>query len=127
VLPAIAAVQAFEGRPLALIAGGFERGVDYEPLGAFLAERGAPTIVFTVPQNGERIREAVMAYGCDAVACADIPEAVLKASVWAPPGGVVLLSPAAASYGLFTNYEQRAAAFREAVQSLAATGSAPGP
>jgi UDP-N-acetylmuramoyl-L-alanine---L-glutamate ligase len=121
VLPAIAAARAFEGRPLALIAGGFDRGIDYAPLGAFLAERASPTLVITVPQNGERIRAALTERGCQVVACNDISQAVRHAALWAPRGGVVLLSPAAASYGLFANYEQRAAAFRSAVASLGTT------
>ncbi|MHB1498412.1 MAG: UDP-N-acetylmuramoyl-L-alanine--D-glutamate ligase, partial [Acidimicrobiales bacterium] len=103
VLPTIAAVDVFAGRPLALLAGGYDRGIDYSPLGEHLARRAAPTLVLTLPQDGERVRQAVVEKGCEAIACAGIGEAVEKAAGWAPAGGVVLLSPAAASYGLYSN------------------------
>lgn len=121
VLPSIAAVEVFAGRPLALLVGGYDRGIEYGPLGDHLARRGAPTLVLTLPQDGERVRRAVTEKGCEALACADIAEAVRKAAGWTPPGGVVLLSPAAASYGLYSNYKERGDAFREAVESLGAS------
>ena len=118
VLPTIAAVEVFAGRPLALLAGGYDRGIDYRPLGKHLAGRSAPTLVLTLPQDGERVRQAVIDAGCEAVACNGIDQAVQKAARWAPAGGVVLLSPAAASYGLYANYKERGDAFKEAVEAL---------
>jgi UDP-N-acetylmuramoylalanine--D-glutamate ligase len=118
VLPTIAAVQVFAGRPLVLIAGGFDRDIDYSPLADFVAGRDAPSLVLTLPQSGDRIRQAVIARGGDALGCASILEAVQAAAGWVPAGGVVLLSPAAASFGTFNNYEERAAAFHAAVESL---------
>ena len=49
VLPTLAAMDAFPGRRVALIAGGHDRGIDYAPLAAGLAARDAPTLVLTVP------------------------------------------------------------------------------
>jgi UDP-N-acetylmuramoylalanine--D-glutamate ligase len=118
VLPTIAAAEVFEGRPLALLVGGYDRGIDYAPLGEYLSLRPAPTLVLTLPESGERARQALTERGCQAVACADIDEAVRRAAAWAPAGGVVLLSPAAPSYGVYANYEQRGAAFRAAIKSL---------
>jgi UDP-N-acetylmuramoylalanine--D-glutamate ligase len=119
VLPTIAAAEVFDGRPLALLAGGFERDIDYGPLAAFVAARTAPTHVFTLPTNGDRIRDAVDAAGGDAVACADLAEAVQAAAEWTPPGGVVLLSPAAASFGVYESYLARSEHFRSLVDELA--------
>ncbi len=42
VLPTLAALDAFPGRRVALIAGGQDRGIDYQPLAAGLAGRTAP-------------------------------------------------------------------------------------
>ena len=42
---------------------------------------------------------------------ADLDAAVDAAFAWAPPGGVVLLSPAAPSFGRFGDYRERSAAF----------------
>ena len=118
VLPTIAAAEVFADRPLALIAGGFDRDIDYRPLAAHLAGRVEPSLVLTVPDNGERIRREVVACGGDAVACDDIAQAVVAASRWAGPGAVVLLSPAAASYGRFSDYRHRGEVFRRAVDAL---------
>ena len=57
--------------------------------------------MFTLPQNGERIRQAVDAAGGDA-GSPGIADAVAEAAATVPPGGVVLLSPAAASFGVYT-------------------------
>lgn len=118
VLPTIAATEVFADRPLALIAGGFDRDIDYAPLAEHLAARSTPYLVFTVPDSGERILREVKSRGGDALSCTDIGEAVYRASQWAPPGAVVLLSPAAASFGRFRSYEERAEAFRSAVEAL---------
>ncbi|MGH9224991.1 MAG: UDP-N-acetylmuramoyl-L-alanine--D-glutamate ligase [Acidimicrobiales bacterium] len=118
VLPTIAAAEVFGDRPLALLVGGFDRDIDYRPLAELLARRTAPTWVFTLPQNGDRIRAAVEAAGGEAVPCRDLADAVERAAAVVPANGVVLLSPAAASYGLYPHYLARSAAFCEAVAAL---------
>ena len=60
VLPTLAAMDAFPGRRVALIAGGHDRGIDYGPLAAGLA-RDAPTLVLTLPDSGPRIQAAIEA------------------------------------------------------------------
>lgn len=119
VLPTIAAAEVFEGRPLALLVGGFDRDIDYTPLATFAAERRAPTVVLTLPQNGDRIRQAMESAGVTVDGCSGVEDAVQKASERIPTGGVVLLSPAAASYGIYRNHQQRAEVFRRAVAALA--------
>ena len=59
VLPAQAALQAFADRPVALLVGGHDRGLDYAPLGRTIGARTAPTLVVTMPDNGPRIGQAV--------------------------------------------------------------------
>ena len=118
VLPTIAATDVFADRPLALIAGGFDRDIDYAPLAEHLAARSQASVVFTVPDSGDRILREILSKGGAGVACRDIGEAVLRASRWAQPGAVVLLSPAAASFGHFSSYKQRGEAFRAAVEDL---------
>ncbi len=120
-LPAQAALEAFEGRPVALLVGGLDRGVDYAPLGAAVAARAAPTLVVTMPDNGPRIGAAVRAAAAsrvDVLDVADLEAAVETAFEWAKStegaSGVVLLSPAAPSFGRFADFRARAAAFAEA-------------
>jgi len=50
--------------------------------------------------------------------CGDLGTAVLKAASLAPPGSVVLLSPACASFDQFTSFEHRGNVFRELVAAL---------
>jgi UDP-N-acetylmuramoylalanine--D-glutamate ligase len=130
VLPTRAALAAFGDRPVALVVGGFDRGLDYGPLGRAVAARRAPTMVLTVPDNGRRIGRAVAEAAREAgveravVDCDGLGPAVAAGFSWARPGGVVLLSPAAPSFGHFQDYQERGRAFAEAVARCAA---GPGP
>jgi UDP-N-acetylmuramoylalanine--D-glutamate ligase len=49
---------------------------------------------------------------------ASLDESVKKAFEVAEPGDIVLLSPACASFGMFTNYEERGKKFKELVSQL---------
>jgi UDP-N-acetylmuramoyl-L-alanine---L-glutamate ligase len=120
VLPTLAALDAFPGRRVALIAGGHDRGIDYRPLAAGLAAREEPTLVLAVPDSGPRIQAAIEAEGpakVDVVACADLDAAVERGFGWAAPDGVVLLSPAAPSFGRFRDYADRGEAFARAMRA----------
>jgi UDP-N-acetylmuramoyl-L-alanine---L-glutamate ligase len=120
VLPTLAALDAFPGRRVALIAGGHDRGIDYAPLATGLAAREAPTLVLTVPDSGPRIQAAIEAAEpakVDVVACDGLDAAVERGFGWALPDGVVLLSPAAPSFGAFRDYADRGAAFARAMQA----------
>jgi UDP-N-acetylmuramoylalanine--D-glutamate ligase len=120
VLPTLAALDSFPGRRIALIAGGHDRGIDYAPLAAGIAARRAPTTVLTLPEAGRRIRAALEAAGFTAVTeCADLDAAVLAGYRQARPDGIVLLSPAAPSFGAFRDYRDRGEAFARAAHALA--------
>ncbi len=123
VLPTLAAVDAFPGRRIALLAGGHDRGIDYAPLAAGLRDREEPTLVLTLPDNGPRIRKALEAGQAsqnevEVRDCTGLDEAVAAGFRWASPDGVVLLSPAAPSFGQFRDYRDRGDAFARAVASL---------
>jgi UDP-N-acetylmuramoyl-L-alanine---L-glutamate ligase len=120
VLPAQAALQAFGDRPVALLVGGHDRGLDYAPLGRTIAHRRAPTLVVTMPDNGPRIGMEVRRASeghIEVIDAASLEAAVATAVEWTPAGGVVLLSPAAPSFGRFGDYRERSAAFAAAVTS----------
>jgi UDP-N-acetylmuramoyl-L-alanine---L-glutamate ligase len=116
---AVAALAAFDNRPVGIIVGGHDRGLDYEPLAAALAQRTTPTWVCGVPLSGERIvpliQRALSVAGNTAVtvrAFDDFDAAVHHAAAVVPEGGVILLSPAAPSFGRFTDYRDRGMHFR---------------
>jgi UDP-N-acetylmuramoyl-L-alanine---L-glutamate ligase len=117
VLPAQAALEAYRDRPVALLVGGHDRGLDYAPLGQAVAQRTRPTLVVTMPTNGPRIGSAIREVvdgSAEVIDTADLEEAVATAWGWAKDGGVVLLSPAAPSFGDYRDYRDRARAFAEA-------------
>jgi UDP-N-acetylmuramoyl-L-alanine---L-glutamate ligase len=116
---AVAALAAFGDRPVGIIVGGHDRGLDYEPLAAALAQRTTPTWVCGVPLSGERIvpliQRALSIAGNTAVtvqAFDDFDDAVYHAAAVVPEGGVILLSPAAPSFGRFVDYRDRGLHFR---------------
>ncbi len=120
VLPTLAALDAFPGHRVALIVGGHDRGIDYTPLAAGVVAREAPTCVLTLPDSGPRIRAALEAAAfADVTDCPGLEDAVAAAFRWARPDGIVLLSPAAPSFGRFKDYRDRAGAFARAVHGLA--------
>ena len=144
VLPTLAAMDAFPGRRVALIVGGHDRGIDYAPLAAGLAPRTAPTLVLTLPDSGPRIAAALAGSSPSAETntappaaawpptrlevrqCEDLDAAVRAGFAWARPDGIVLLSPAAPSFGAFRNYRDRGEAFTRAMHACASP-SAPAP
>jgi UDP-N-acetylmuramoylalanine--D-glutamate ligase len=126
VLPTLAALDAFPGRRIALIVGGHDRGIDYAPLAAGVVARPAPTYLLTLPDSGPRIHAAVdhaattgqPAVFAGATDCPDLKAAVVAGYQWARPDGVVLLSPAAPSFGQFRDYRDRAEAFAHAMRAV---------
>jgi UDP-N-acetylmuramoyl-L-alanine---L-glutamate ligase len=135
VLSTLAALDSFPNRRIALIVGGHDRGIDYAPLAAGVVVRQAPTAVFTIPDNGGRIgaefrssRSSAPGSAClsgvsgnggltGVTDCPDLATAVLDGLSWARPDGIVLLSPAAPSFGQFVDYRDRSDAFGRAVQA----------
>ena len=128
VLPAQAALEAYGDRAVALLVGGHDRGLDYAPLGHAVARRQLPTLVITIPDNGPRIGSAIREIVGDEVTVVDaanLDEAVATACGWAREGGVVLLSPAAPSFGRYADYRARARAFSEAASKCGVLTESP--
>lgn len=125
-----AALEAFPGRPVVLIAGGLERGGDWEQVIAWCRDRPLAGLV-SLPDNGPRIREDLSAAGAVArewcVAAEDMPGAVAAALALAPPEAVVLLSPGAPSFPRYRDFEDRGRQFRQAVAAIAGGGTGPDP
>ena len=121
VLPTIAALEVFADEPVALIAGGFDRGVDYQPLADAIVARRATTVLVTMGPAGERIGEAVRLLGTPVpVFHVDtMLEAVMQARRALVGEGVVLLSPAAPSFDRYDNWEERSKDFTAMAREMA--------
>lgn len=119
---AIHAIEAYLDRPLTVILGGQDRGLDYSPLRDFLLAHDIVATVIAIPDSGPRIlhelRDVPTLVPLNA---ADLTDAVRLARRHTPAGGVVLLSPAAPSYGRFDDFEHRSRVFAEAI-ALTASG-----
>ena len=112
---AIAAVKAL-GRVDTLILGGFDRGIDYQPLVNFLNENKIPNLVF-VGAAGRRIHSTLNTQHSTLIED-DYTKIVPWCAEHTPQGGTVLLSPAAASYDAFRNFEHRGDFFAEQIMKL---------
>jgi UDP-N-acetylmuramoylalanine--D-glutamate ligase len=117
---AVAALDALADRPIALIAGGYERGQDYSALARRIVESSVELVV-GLPDTGRRIVTEVEALGDGrprTALAADVDEAVRLAAAGVPEDGVVLLSPAAPSYVQFRDFEERGRAFARAAAQV---------
>jgi UDP-N-acetylmuramoylalanine--D-glutamate ligase len=120
VLPTLAALDVFSDDPVALIAGGFDRGVDYAELAEALVARSAPTTLITMGNAGARLSDEVRLRRHDLIqhAASTMLEAVTLARTSLDDGGVILLSPAAPSFDLYRNWEERSDDFTTIVRSF---------
>jgi UDP-N-acetylmuramoylalanine--D-glutamate ligase len=114
-LAAIAALEAYTGSGLVLIAGGRGKGLEYGEFADAAARHATHAILL-----GEAAEEIEQLLGgrLPVTRAASMDEAVSAAAALAQPGNVVLLSPAAASFDMFADYAARGDAFRSAVAAL---------
>lgn len=101
-----------------LIIGGFDRGIDYTPLVDYLCANPIKNIIF-VGAAGRRVKgelEARKALPVHRLCTDDYAELVLWAAAHAEAGTACLLSPAAASYDRFKNFEERGRVFMELIK-----------
>lgn len=119
VLPAVAALEVFKDEPLALLVGGFDRGIDYHPLASELALRSKPTLLLSMGPAGDRIVEEVLKLSPQTMHqnFDSMDEAVNAGKLFLSDGGVVLLSPGAPSFDRYKNWEERAQDFSRAVNA----------
>ena len=119
VLPAVAALEVFKDDALALLVGGFDRGIDYHPLASELALRSKPTLLLSMGPAGDRIVEEVLKVSPQTMHqnFDSMDEAVNAGKLFLSDGGVVLLSPGAPSFDRYKNWEERAQDFSRAVNA----------
>jgi len=111
----VAAVQGLPG-PLVLIAGGDGKGQDFTPLRMALKHKVRAAVL--MGRDGPLIA-AVLDGTVPLYKAKDMEQAVTLAADLARPGDRVLLSPACASFDMFSGYEERGAVFAAAVRRWA--------
>ena len=113
---ALEGLGAGRGAHLVLIAGGDGKGQDFAPLAPAVARHVKAVVL--IGRDAPQIRAALDATGVPLVDCATLPQAVREAAGLAADGDKVLLSPACASFDMFTGYAHRAQVFVDAVREL---------
>ncbi len=113
-----ATVAALTGMtaPVVLIAGGDGKGQDFSPLKAALSRHARALVL--IGRDAPRIEAAVAGCGVPLVHANDMEDAVRQAARLAQREDVVLMSPACASFDMFSNYLHRAEVFVAAVRAL---------
>ena len=117
----IAGINSFD-EEVVLIAGGYDKNLDYAPLAPYILKKVKHLILFG--QTANKILEVtekemikknkhINIYSCD-----NLAETVAVAKRVASKGSVVLFSPASASFGLFKNFAERGERFKNMVNSL---------
>jgi len=103
-------------KPTVWIAGGVDKGNDYEMLKQLVAEK--VRILVCMGLDNSKLHEAFGDCVDLIINTSSAQEAVHVASKMAKSGETVLLSPACASFDLFKNYEDRGRQFKAAVKQL---------
>jgi len=114
-----AALAAYRGYRLALIAGGHEREQDYTELGTLLAGYGVTTLA-CLPVTGARVAAATRAAAPHITVLAepDLEAAMHALRARRRDFDAVVLSPGAPSYNQFKNFEERGLRFVSLAQAL---------
>jgi len=105
-------------RPVVLIAGGKNKGLDYTEVSDILAKSVSHVVAI-----GEMADSIVAAWGglIPSQRAGSVAEAVSLAAAAAERGQTVLFSPGTSSFDMFPGYEARGEAFRESVQQQKTT------
>ncbi|MBW9147288.1 UDP-N-acetylmuramoyl-L-alanine--D-glutamate ligase [Clostridium sp. CM027] len=117
----IASLKAF-GKPVILIAGGYDKKIPFEPL----AEEGYTNIktLILVGDTKYKIKEVFERMSKEnkiplqIILAENFNEAIFTAKLVAKPGDIVTLSPACASFDMFQNFEVRGNKYKEIVMTL---------
>jgi UDP-N-acetylmuramoylalanine--D-glutamate ligase len=113
----IKALRAFPGRPIVLITGGKDKSADFSALSAEIT--GSVKSLILLGETKDKLAAAVKAEGFEKYIKVDtLAEAVTAASKRATEGDLVLLSPACASWDMFSDFESRGNIFKELVRNI---------
>ncbi len=109
----LAALECYRDRAVALLVGGHDRGLDWSEFADAVAS-APPAAIVTMGANGPRIHARLESIGGLTLIAADgLGDAVVQARHAAGPGGVVLLSPGAPSFGPYADYVARGRHFAQ--------------
>lgn len=114
------ALEAMD-RPIIWIVGGQDKGNDYAPLLELVRQKVKALVCLGI--DNTKIKSAFAPLGKPLAEVQTVVNAIQQAREWGEAGDVVLLSPACASFDLFSNYADRGDQFRQAVLNEQQKGS----
>ena len=110
------ALDSFE-KPVILLAGGLDRGNDFDDLITYFKTKVKHLITFG--ETAAKLKQTANQAGLNSVTVVDnVEEAVSTAYHLSETGDVILLSPACASWDQFKTFEERGDIFIEAMHRL---------
>lgn len=114
-LHALESALRSQTRPVVLLAGGKDKGLDYAPILPLLARKALAVVTFGQISRplGQVFSQAVPVEVVDT-----LEDAVATARKIATRGSCILMSPGTSSFDQFSGYEQRGDRFREIVNQL---------
>lgn len=117
----IAGLNSFD-EEIVLIAGGYDKHLDYEPIAKPILDK-VKTLILLGQTSGKILnavkeKQGELGIKIDIFKVDTLEEAVEKAKMEAKPNQVVLFSPASASFDMFKNFEERGNKFKELVKNL---------
>lgn len=115
--PTIAAIKSFS-EDETLILGGSDKGLDYSDLGNIINKTKNVKNIILIGQIREKIKEHIKDKNIIDMGESSMDEIVKKAFSVTGHGGVVVLTPAAASFDMFKDYKDRGNQFKMAVKNL---------
>lgn len=106
-----------------LIFGGMDRGLDYAAFEEALAASPVRNLI-GLPETGRQILASLRTWGTgkNLVQAADMRQAVEAAYTYTRPGAVCLFSPAASSYNVYKNFEEKGRHFKNLVRAYGEGG-----
>jgi UDP-N-acetylmuramoylalanine--D-glutamate ligase len=110
----LTALRSFD-EPLVVILGGYDKGADFSPLAAELTSKVKAAVLYG--ESAGRLR-ADLESATELLTASGFEDAVIRAFQVAEAGEIVLLSPACASFDLFTDFEERGKVFKTLVHEL---------
>jgi UDP-N-acetylmuramoylalanine--D-glutamate ligase len=114
-LDAVEKALLAQSKPVVLIAGGKDKGFNFEPLRPLVKEKVRSTIL--IGEMAERIARDWSGAVKSEIATS-LPDAVERARAIAEPGDIILFSPGTSSFDMFKSYADRGDQFRALVQAL---------
>lgn len=103
-----------------LIMGGMDRGLDYTEFADDLCKRNIDNII-CLPETGHSIAKLLIEKGCKSniIIAEDMEQAVIEAVKHTPKNKACIMSPAAASYNKYKDFEEKGNHFKETVKKYA--------